>query len=377
MSAVAAVDPGRVRMHSISAIGRAVRRITPRAVGVTLAIAMALQVWFLYEAIFGGNGGPGSRYLSLMIVHLLIAFGMMFTTFVADEFVALGAPPLSAYATGILAGSALGSVGEWVVHLALARMQVALPGLVVDATGAYAVFVFFEYLIWGAIAVWIYVNFREEMRAGARVTASRLQRAKTQRRALEAQLQALQAQVEPRFLLDTLAHVRDRYVSDAAAGSATLGALIAYLRAVLPRLRASSSELGREIGLVRAWLDVIRVSTTAAVDFDARIDDALAHASMPPMVLLPLVNLALGGHPAGRGFEVDIDACVEDRALRVSIRCTGDGVAAIGEDAALVPIRTRLRALYGSEGRLSFHASDAGGVIVVGIPLEATDRHHR
>jgi len=366
---VAAPAPARLGDWNVQrALRRALARVTPRVVVATFAVALALQTWFLYEAEYGTDGPASSSYLSLLIVNVLVAFSMMLTTFVADEFVARGGSRIMAYATGVAVGSVLGALAEWLVHRALGPFADSIPGLRLDLLSANPLFVFFEYLIWGSICVWIYINRRDEMRARSRAAASQLLRAQTQRRALEAQLQALQAQVEPRFLLDTLASVRDRYLLDAAAGSAALGALITYLRGVLPQLRAPSSRLGREIELVRAWLDVLRTSVAARVHFVATFDTALADANMPPMILLPLVNLALRGSRNGP-FAVDVAARRDGRMLRVSLRF--DGCAAFaGDDAetALAPIRARLRALYGDQGRLSFQAAGSA-IAVVEVPL--------
>lgn len=362
--ATARFDDSDVR----AALRRAIVRVTPRVVVATFAVGLAMQTWSLYEAVYGTEGSASSSYLSLLVVNVTIAFSMMLTTFVADEFVERGAPRLPLYAAGVVTGSALGALAEWLVHRALAQFSRSIPGVQLDLLNANPLFVFFEYLIWGSICVWIYVNRRDELRARGRAAASQLLRAQTQRRALEAQLQALQAQVEPRFLLDTLASVRDRYLHDAAAGSAALGALIAYLRSVLPQLRAPSSHLGREIELVRTYLDVLRTSAAARVHFATTFDETLADADMPPMVLLPLVNLALRRSRA-ETLSVEIGALRASATLRVSLRFAGCA-AFVGDDvdAAVAPIRERLRALYGDAGRLALQP-DGGGFAVVEVPL--------
>ena len=108
---------------------------------------------------------------------------------------------------------------------------------------------FFEFLIWGSIVVFIYVKRRNSLRADKRMHSARAQRAEAQRRTLESRLQALQARVEPQFLFNTLAEVRDLYDVDPALGGRMLGDLIAYLRAALPHFRESSSTVSRELEL--------------------------------------------------------------------------------------------------------------------------------
>src|SRR5206468_7152836 len=95
--------------------------------------------------------------------------------------------------------------------------------------------------------------------ATARLNAAQVQRAETQRRTLESRLQVLQARVEPQFLFNTLAQVRELYESDPAKGGEMLGNLIVYLRAALPHLRESTSTLGQEMDLVTAYLNIMRV----------------------------------------------------------------------------------------------------------------------
>ena len=61
----------------------------------------------------------------------------------------------------------------------------------------------------------------------------------------------MQAQVEPHFLFNTLASVQYLTETDPPDAHRLLGHLIAYLRAALPQLRASSTTLGQEVELAR------------------------------------------------------------------------------------------------------------------------------
>jgi hypothetical protein len=65
------------------------------------------------------------------------------------------------------------------------------------------------------------------------------------RQITEARLQALQAQVEPHFLYNTLANVQALTEIDPPAANAMVGHLIQYLRAALPKMRESTSTIGQ------------------------------------------------------------------------------------------------------------------------------------
>jgi LytS/YehU family sensor histidine kinase len=78
------------------------------------------------------------------------------------------------------------------------------------------------------------------------------ERESMQRQLSEARMQAMQAQVEPHFLFNTLASVEHLIETDPPRASAMQRSLIQYLRAVLPQMRDNQPEtnLGREVDMV-------------------------------------------------------------------------------------------------------------------------------
>jgi LytS/YehU family sensor histidine kinase len=152
-----------------------------------------------------------------------------------------------------------------------------------------------------------------------------------------------------------------------------LGALIAYLRTALPRLRESSSSIGREIDLVRAYVDVMRVSAGSAIALDIDMAQSVRDARMPAMLLLPLVNLAV----RRRCDAIRIRARQDAGKLRVSV---SQGASAVADEdrQELADIRARLRALYNEEARLTFVDEHGARVCaMVEIPHEPADGGHR
>jgi len=383
-----ATDTVAVRVSSfgtrlLHAVERAIARITWRVAAATLAIALALETWSMLEWML--QSGPklswSANYISTTIVNIVIAFSMLATTFIADEFVAGGARRLPAYAAAVAAGSALGMLVQWQLHFWLNvpwRNQVA--GVASEVAVMQPAVVLFEYLIWGTIIVWIYVGRCDALRAAARMSAARLQRADTQRRTLQARLLTLQAQVEPQFLFDTLARVRARYDIDPPRGSAMLGGLIAYLRAALPQLRDSSSNVSREVGVAGAYVGVMRANCGDDIEFSADVPEDLRDARMPPMVLLPLIDCLLVRRTERTEYSrtISVAACRIGAVLRVAIADGVRGFADAREGGRVDEIRQRLAALYGVQGRLVFEPSERGGThAIIEIPYEPADGDHR
>ncbi len=357
----------------------ALRRITWKVVAATLAITAALEVW----SVFGNALDPEASQstaaeadLSFVVINLAMVFAIMFTTLVADEMVKRGASRWPTYAQAIIAGCVVGAFVQWQLHAWLGvRTTSEIFGRSRDAIVMQPLVVFFEYLIWGSIIVFVYVNRCSEMLAAARMSVAHVERAQTQRRTLESRLQALQARIEPQFLFNALARMRDLYEESPARGSRMLEDLIVYLRAALPQLRDSTSTLEKELKLLAAYVSILRASSTAGVDFviDAR-PTALA-ARVPAMILLPLVDqlLAAERRAATPVKAFAISARVASGVLHVELSGTGPGLIARSA-IVLRDIRERLAALHGDRAALAIEPEGGMAVrLVVKIPYEPAD----
>jgi len=244
------IPEASIRIDSFGAALRgAIARLRWRAVATAFMIALAVNTWSTLELVFPAHRSFSQGLVSNAIINLAMAFCIMFTTLVADQRVASGAGRFATYGWSVAAGAAIGALVQWQLHQWLGvPYSDDVPGVPHEQLVMRPVYVFFEYLIWGSIIVFIYVNRRNALFAAAELNAARVRRTEAQRRTLESRLKALQARVEPQFLFDALAKVRDLYEDDPGRGSAVLGNLIVYLRSALPQLRESTSTLGHEIG---------------------------------------------------------------------------------------------------------------------------------
>ncbi len=189
----------------------------------------------------------------------------------------------------------------------------------------------------------------------------------------QARLSALQAQIEPHFLFNTLATVKRLYETAPARGREMLSSLIGYLRAALPTMRQQGSTLRREIELARAYLTILQMRMGERLLFSIEVPDNLLDAEVPPLVLGTLLENALkhGLAPLPEGGTIVIRATCEGEQLRIDVQDNGRGFqGAGGSGVGLANTRSRLAALYGGSAALLLAAHHPSGVVAtVILPL--------
>ena len=186
--------------------------------------------------------------------------------------------------------------------------------------------------------------------------AFELERSELERKALDARMRLLQAQVEPHFLFNTLANVRELVDSGSPQASTVLGSLIAYLRAAVPRLHNLATTLGQELDLVRAYLEVMHMRIPDRLQYVLHVDDAALALLCPPMALLTLVENAVrhGIDPSEDGGRIEIRANLRGGRCRAQVIDTGAGLRQVraGLGTGLATLRERLQLVFGQDAQL-------------------------
>ena len=224
---------------------------------------------------------------------------------------------------------------------------------------------------WIAVAA-LFRQIKDEARHQALTFA--LERSQLEQQAVEARLRLLQAQVEPHFLFNTLANVRELVVAGSPQASMVLDSLINYLRGAVPRLQADRTTLSEEFELVRAYLDVMRMRIPDRLQFAVELPSELAAIACPPMSVLTLVENAVrhGIDPSIHGGRIDVMAQQQGDMVIVEVRDTGVGLrsnnAATG--TGLATLRQRLALAFGETAALTvFAATPHGAVARLQLPL--------
>ncbi|MES2958941.1 MAG: histidine kinase [Pseudomonadota bacterium] len=215
------------------------------------------------------------------------------------------------------------------------------------------------------VALGALVRQREAF-AREQALAFELERSELERRALDAQMRLLQAQVQPHFLFNTLANVRALVNTGSPRAPAVLDSLIDYLRAAVPRLNEPASTLAHEVQLVRAYLELMQMRLPDRLQFTIAIDpDALA-LRCPPLTLLTLVENAVrhGIDPAEEGGRIDVVVRRREGRCCIGVCDSGVGLRDAGGSlgTGLTSLRERLALSFGAAAALRITAIEPHGV---------------
>jgi Histidine kinase len=193
------------------------------------------------------------------------------------------------------------------------------------------------------------------------------------RQVIEARMAAMQAQVEPHFLFNTLASIDHLIETDPARASQMQKNLIALLRASMPTMRDTADggprDLGREVAVVRPYVEILKVRMEERLAATIDVPEGLLSAEFPAMMMQTLVENAIrhGLEPKPEGGALGVRAEIVHGRLQVTVADTGVGFGAggtSGTGVGLVNIRERLQLLYGDKATLTVAANQPSGTVV-------------
>ncbi len=228
-------------------------------------------------------------------------------------------------------------------------------------------------LIVTSIIVKVMGTGRKKAEAQAAVATERAESESLKRQVIEARMAAMQAQVEPHFLFNTLASIDHLIETDPPRASQMQKNLIALLRASMPTMREANAsgvrDLGRELAVIRPYLEILKVRMEERLQTDIDVPDGLLSAEFPPMMIQSLVENAIkhGLEPKAEGGKLSVKADVRHGKLCVIVADTGLGfgkAATAGTGVGLANIRERLQLLYGSRATLTVTENQPSGTVV-------------
>lgn len=236
-------------------------------------------------------------------------------------------------------------------------------------------------LLWIFCSIIIKVTYKKQLAAQAEAAQATevAESEQLKRQVVEARMAAMQAQVEPHFLFNTLASIDHLIETDPPRASQMQKNLIALLRASMPTMREANSngaprDLGREMAMIRPYLEILKVRMEERLVTHIEVPDGLLSAEFPPMMIQSLVENAIkhGLEPKPEGGELSLKAEIVHGKLNVVVADTGLGfgkAATAGTGVGLANIRERLQLLYGGTASVTVTENrPSGTVVTIALP---------
>ncbi|WP_419873597.1 sensor histidine kinase [Candidatus Pristimantibacillus sp. PTI5] len=207
----------------------------------------------------------------------------------------------------------------------------------------------------------------------------------------DTEFKALQAQINPHFLYNTLESINwSAKLSNQTHISQMVEALGSLLRTSI-NLKEPLIPLSKELDIINHYVTIQKYRFEERLDFNVDVPDKLLHCSIPKLSLQPLVENAIN-----YGLEQMIDTCTinihaytEDDRLFVAVEDNGPGmeeqfvaqllsgqVKTKGSGLGLKNIEDRIKLLYGDAYGLQVESEPNGGTrVMLMLPYEMRDSH--
>jgi two-component system, LytTR family, sensor kinase len=224
---------------------------------------------------------------------------------------------------------------------------------------------------------WVIVSVHHAFDYYRQVQDRELRSVEFEKRLAQARLQALQMQLNPHFLFNTLHAISALMHKDVEIADRMITRLSDLLRYALESTDAQEVPLRQELDFLRRYLEIeqTRFGDRLAVRLD--IAPETLDALVPNLVLQPLVENAIrhGIEPRARPGRIELCAWCEEGKLKLEVRDNGVGLTAktvLQEGVGLSNTRARLRQLYGERHSFALdNAPDGGLKVRLTLPFRA------
>jgi two-component system, LytTR family, sensor kinase len=229
---------------------------------------------------------------------------------------------------------------------------------------------FFELIIYGAVLI-----ADQAIAYQRRYREAALAQTQLEARLVEAQLDALKHQLHPHFLFNTINAITVLMrKGDSAAAIRMLGGMSDLLRRSLTSLRVELVSLDEELDFIARYLDIETTRFPDRLRVAMEIEPAARRASIPSMLLQPIVENAIehGIAPRVEGGTIVITARLARDKLRIEVRneVPASPPAREGHGLGMSNVRKRLAQLYPNAHVFELDCGPAGACAVIEIPYQ-------
>lgn len=227
-------------------------------------------------------------------------------------------------------------------------------------------------IYWGVLAIHQAIKYYRKYRE-RELTTSQLEA-----RLAQSRLQVLKMQLHPHFLFNTLNAISELIYKDPESADRMIMNLSDLLRMSFENLEVQEISLKQELEFLEKYLEIEQMRFHDRLRVDMQIAPEALEASVPNMVLQPLVENAIkhGIAPRSSGGRIDIEATRSNGDLKISVVDDGLGVPFgdldnLADGVGLSNTKRRLRHLYGEAHHFELGVPGSSGLrIELTIPFK-------
>ena len=204
-----------------------------------------------------------------------------------------------------------------------------------------------------------------------------LRQAELERQLSTAQLHALQMQLEPHFLFNTLNAIMTLVdLGRQNQASRMLSHLNSILKSTLARTTPQKIPVAKELEMVENYLAIEQVRFADRLQIEIHVDQGALDGLVPSFLLQPIVENAIRHGISSREDNGVIETSImrEGGVLQLRVRDTGSGImtpAHQGNGIGLKNTRARLQHFYQDSFEMKAAAHEDGGFeVAISIPYE-------
>ncbi|MEL6945836.1 MAG: histidine kinase, partial [Bacteroidota bacterium] len=188
---------------------------------------------------------------------------------------------------------------------------------------------------------------------------------KYEKLAIKAQLNQLNAQLNPHFLFNALNSIKALTLENPMAARKAIDLLSDILRASLKNTNHQTIPLKEEIERTTAYLSLEQIRFEERLKYEWNIADELLNIEIPPLSLFNLVENAIkhGISQSKEGGVIKIEGAMSQDQLKLSVINTGRIQQEVHSGLGLKNIEERLELVYGEKAQLSLKNTDNQQVI--------------
>jgi sensor histidine kinase YesM len=228
--------------------------------------------------------------------------------------------------------------------------------------------------LFNLLIYWVIVTVSHALDYYRKYHERELRTSELEKRLAQAKLQALQMQLNPHFLFNTLHAISALMHKDVEAADRMIARLSDLLRYALESTDAQEVPLKQELDFLKRYLEIEQTRFGNRLAVQMEIAPETIDARVPNLVLQPLIENAIrhGIEPHSKAGRISLRATRDNETLVLQVRDNGAGVSnhsKLQEGIGLSNTRARLQELYGADHRFELNNATDGGLLVsVTIP---------